>query len=136
MESTRRSAVFVAFVDLCFVGAFIAAVYLLRGIGNADCTNFGVSQFSVSLGPYGIYSSGNPLHVNVNKTCAMLKASWAFAIMNILFFFTTFLLALMLHRHEKTVYRETRVRRSSRHGSRRGHSSSRRSHSSSRRYYV
>jgi len=136
MSSTRRSALFVAFIDLCFVGGFIAADYLLRGIGHSNCANFSTTPFSVSLGPYGIYSSGNPLHEHVDKTCAMLKASWIFGIMNTIFFFITFLLAILLHRHERTtVVKETRVRRS-RHGSRRGHSSSSRRHSSSRRYYV
>lgn len=137
LGSTRRSALFVAFIDLCFVGAFIAAVWYLRRIANADCTNFSRGDIYVNLGPFGYYgvNSNNSWAIHVNKNCAMLKASWAFGIMNIIFFFITFVLALFLHRHHREVVVKE-VRRS-RHGSRRGHShsGSRRS-SSRRRYYV
>jgi hypothetical protein len=137
LGSTRRSALFVAFVDLLFVGAFIGAVYELRGISDADCTNFEQGSIYVNLGPFGYYGrqGGQSWAVNINKNCAMLKASWAFGIMNIIFFFITFILALFLHRHQREVVVKE-VRRS-RHSSRRGHShsGSRRS-SSRRRYYV
>jgi hypothetical protein len=63
----RHSAMFVALVDLGFVGAFIAGVYELRGIANQ-----------------------NKWALNFNKNCAMLKASFAFGIMNCIFFFFTF----------------------------------------------
>ena len=133
LGSTRRSALFVAFIDLCFVGALIAGVYYLRGIGNANCASFSGAIY-INLGIFGASSSAGSL--NVNKNCAMLKASWVFGIMNIIFFFITFVLALFLHRHQQTVVvKETRVRR---HSSRRGHSGSRSRRSSSRRrnYYV
>ena len=137
LGSTRRSALFVAFIDLCFVGAFIAADWELRSIGNENCTNFSTSPIYVNLGPFGYYGGNTGLNVNVNKTCAMLKASWAFLIMNTIFFFFTFLLALFLHRHERTV--TVKEVRRSRHSSRRGHSRSgsrRRSSGSRRNYYV
>jgi len=129
LGSTRRSALFVAFIDLCFVGAFIAGDYFLRGIGDANCSNF--SNASIYINNSGVYANG----FNINKSCAMLKASWAFGIMNTIFFFFTFVLALLLHRHHREVVVKE-VRRS-RHSSRRGHShsGSRRS-SSRRRYYV
>jgi hypothetical protein len=136
LRSTRRSALFVALVDLGFVGALIGGVVELRGIAGADCTNFNLGSFYVSLGPFGYYgrNSGSSYY-NINKTCAMLKASFALGIMNIFFFFITFILAIFLHRHERdVVVREKVVRRRS-HGSRRGHSSRRRS-SSRRQYYV
>ncbi|KEF51378.1 uncharacterized protein A1O9_12527 [Exophiala aquamarina CBS 119918] len=138
LGSTRRSALFVAFIDLCFVGAFIAAVWYLRGISRADCSNFSSGSIYIDLGPFGYYgrTSGSSWAININKNCAMLKASWAFAIMNVIFFFITFILALFLHRHERVVVTKE-VRRRHSHGSRRGHSrsGSRRS-SSRRRYYV
>lgn len=141
LKSTRRSALFVAFIDLCFVGAFIAGVYELRGIGNADCSSFSSSPLYVNLGPFGYYGNqvGSHWSLNINKNCAMLKASWAFGIMNTIFFFITAILALFLHRHEKTVVVKE-VRRS-RHSSRRGHSRSGgsrsgRSNSGRRSYYV
>lgn len=138
LGSTRRSALFVAFIDLCFVGVFIAADYELRGIGSADCANFSAAPIYVSLGPFGYYGTTDnlPYAVNINKNCAMLKASWVFGIMNTIFFFITFMLALFLHRHQRDVVVREKVVRRSRHGSRRGHSGSRRRSSSRRNYYV
>jgi len=138
LGSTRRSALFVAFIDLCFVGAFIAGVYYLRGISDSNCSNFTSGSIYINLGPFGYYgrNSGSPWAYNLDKNCSMLKASWVFGIMNIIFFFITFILALFLHRHQRTVVvKEVRTRR---HSSRRGHSGSRSRRSSSRRrnYYV
>ncbi|KAK0516202.1 hypothetical protein JMJ35_000805 [Cladonia borealis] len=125
-KSTRESAIFVSFIDLCFVGAFIAGVYELRSISKASCTSFsGNGVFSVSLGPNGV-SGSSGLHINTNKTCAMLKASFAFGIMNCIFFFITSLILLTMHRNRESdvvVTKETYRRRRS-HDSRRGHSRS------------
>lgn len=66
--------------------------------------------------------------VKTDKVCAMLKASWVFGIMNIIFFAITSLLALFVGRgkEERVVVKETHY---SRHGHRR--SGSHRSHRSS-----
>jgi hypothetical protein len=135
---TKHSALFVSFVDLCFVGAFIASVVTLRGIARADCTSFATSNtpIYVSLGPFGAYGTQlrNPLSVNVNKNCAMLKASFAFGIMNCIFFWITSILALLLHRGNK---KTTVVRRESHHSSRHGtrRSGSHHSHRGGSGYY-
>jgi len=138
LGSTRRSALFVAFIDLCFVGAFIAADYELRGIGSVQCSNFTAGSIYINLGPFGYFgrNSNSKWAANINKNCAMLKASWAFSIMNTVFFFITFILALFLHRHNRDVVVKEKVVRRSRHSSRRGHSGSRRRSSSRRNYYV
>lgn len=88
----RHSALFVATVDLAFMACFIAGVYLLRNIANESCTNFREGDFYLDLGPFGYLGqqTGSRWAVNVNRTCAMLKASFAFGIMNIIFFFSTF----------------------------------------------
>lgn len=90
----RTSGRFVAFVDLLFVGALIAGVYELRSITNASCTSFGRSSNDIylNLGPFGYLGvqTSNTLSVHLNKSCAMLKACFALAIMNIIFFFITF----------------------------------------------
>ncbi|KAL3420961.1 hypothetical protein PVAG01_07406 [Phlyctema vagabunda] len=133
----RSNALFVFFIDLCFVGAFIASVYLLRFIGDQNCTNVsrdGGATWAGSLGSITI--SG--FDVNTDKVCAMLKASWAFGIMNCIFFFITALLALMVGRgdtRKETYVRETHY---ARHGHRRSgsHRSHRSSHSGRRRAYV
>lgn len=91
----RHSALFVALVDLAFVGTFIAAVVLLRGISNADCTNFTTGGFYLNLGVFGYYgkSSNSSWALNVNKTCAMLKACFALGIIECIAFFITFVSA-------------------------------------------
>ncbi|SMQ50172.1 unnamed protein product [Zymoseptoria tritici ST99CH_1A5] len=147
----RHDALFVAFVDLCFVAALIAGVVVMRRIANADCANFETGSIFVNLGPFGYYGrqGGDRWALNLNKNCAMLKASWALAIINILAFCVTFVLALLVHRNHRNedkvvVKREyhtsrhshrrsaSRDHRSSRDGGRR---STHRS-SSRRQYYV
>lgn len=97
-KSTQRSTLYVAFVDLCFVGAFIAGVYELRGIGNANCSSFSNSSPTyLSVGTNGI-SGSSGISANIQKDCEMQKASFAFGIMNCIFFFITFMILLFMHR--------------------------------------
>ncbi|KAI2622354.1 hypothetical protein GGR54DRAFT_638692 [Hypoxylon sp. NC1633] len=141
---SSANATFVAVFDLLFVGAFIGAVYALRFIANADCTRIQRGDaWDLSFGPFGS-ASVTTWDADVDKTCAMLKACFAFAIMNCVFFFVTSILAC-LHGdraatgsdrdHRSTsYYRET-------HHHRHGHRSSRSPHSrhsshSHRRVYV
>jgi hypothetical protein len=92
--TTKYNAHFCAVVDLLFVGAFIAGVYYLRYITKDDCVHWGpgnTSSGQISLG--FLYLGGtirDPFTVDLVKTCSMLKASFAFGIMNIIFFFVTF----------------------------------------------
>lgn len=137
LSTTKRSTGFVAFVDLLFFGAFIASVYQLRFIANANCGDWDGGSVYVSLGPFGSYGAEahNPLAKDLNKTCAMLKTCFALGIMETLFFIWTAIIVIFMHRsHSDTVTRETVRRRS--HSSRRGHSHPRRHRSSSRHHYV
>lgn len=98
-RATKFNAAFCAFVDLCFVGALIAGVYYLRGITHESCTSFGEGtpdSFYLGLGIFGYVGvqTQNPFALHVDKNCAMLKASFAFGIMNIIFFFVTFVSCL------------------------------------------
>jgi len=88
----RHDAFFVALIDLGFVGALIGGIVTMRGIANEDCSNFSAGSLYVNLGPFGYYGrqSNSPWAANINKTCAMLKASWALAIILTLTFFVTF----------------------------------------------
>ncbi|RMY27173.1 hypothetical protein D0866_10331, partial [Hortaea werneckii] len=76
----RHDAFFVALFDLGLVGALIAGVYYLRGPGTTDCNNFST----------GIAGTVVYLNLNINKTCTMLKASFALGIIAIIAFFVTF----------------------------------------------
>ncbi|KAK0625376.1 hypothetical protein B0T17DRAFT_617474 [Bombardia bombarda] len=131
---SKSNARFVGLIDLGFVGAFIAAVYYLRFIGNADCTHITPgSSYDVSFGIFGS-ASVNGVHVSTDKTCGMLKASWAFAIMNTVFFAATAVLAVMHgDRAPEGGTRKVVVTETSRHRSGSGshHHSRRRSHSGS-----
>ncbi|KAE8344130.1 hypothetical protein BDV24DRAFT_19874 [Aspergillus arachidicola] len=135
--TTKRSAAFVAFVDLLFFGAFIAGVYQLRFIANANCSHWDGGSVWVSLGPFGAYGyrTGNPLALQVNKHCAMLKTCFALGIMEVVFFFWTAFWALFLHSRSDVVVKETTTIRRRSHSSRRGHGH-RRSSSHRRPQYV
>jgi hypothetical protein len=123
-RTTRSSALFVAFVDVCFVGAFIAGVVVLRWIQHDNCATFHIGSVGFNLGNLGYWGyNGGTWTGNINKNCAMLKASWAFGIMNTIMFAFTAFLALFIHRR---VYDEERVvvekrRRSTHHSSRHRH---------------
>lgn len=145
-KSTKRSTLYVAFVDLCFIGAFIAGVYELRGIAKANCSSVSDSGPTyLSVGTNGV-SGSSGISASIKKECAMQKASFAFGIMNCIFFFMTFLILLFMHRtrdDDKVQYKTEVTRRRRSHDSRRGHSRSggggsthRRSSRDSRRYYV
>jgi len=126
---SSSNALFVGIIDLGFVGAFIAGVYYLRFISAYDCANVSAMRVNLSLGIFGGVTL-NTLNLDLNKTCSMLKASWAFGIMNCVFFFFTAVLALMHgNKAEKEV---VKVRRRSHSGHRRSHSGHRRSHSGHR----
>ncbi|MCJ1276734.1 hypothetical protein MMC21_004541 [Puttea exsequens] len=113
LSSTKRSALFVSFIDLCFVGAFIAGVYELRGIAKANCTTLKDNGPAyVSVGTNGV-SGSNGLDLNTNKYCAMQKASFAFGIMNCIFFFITAFLLLFMRNREEVVVKESYSRRRS-----------------------
>ncbi|KAF4507646.1 hypothetical protein G6O67_004123 [Ophiocordyceps sinensis] len=152
---SSANARFVALVDLGLLGTLIAAVYLLRGIANADCVAAPAPAglWYPRVGAPGSLAWGPP-----DKPCAMLKACWAFAIMNTVFFFTT-ALAAFSHGDHLSAYDDRRTYRSSSsqhhrhrhdsrsprshgghssHGgrSRSGHSSHRSSHSRTHRVYV
>ncbi|GAW11359.1 hypothetical protein ANO14919_007030 [Xylariales sp. No.14919] len=135
---SSTNATFVAFIDILFVGAFIGAVYELRFITNADCSHVvRGSSVDVSLGIFGS-ASVNGLSVQVDKSCAMLKASFAFGILNTIFFFFSAVLAAfhgdrLSARDQKTYVRETH---SHRHSHRSSAPHSRHSSHSHRRVYV
>ncbi|TKA79114.1 hypothetical protein B0A55_02409 [Friedmanniomyces simplex] len=120
----RHDALFVAFFDLALVGALIAGVYYLRGIAGQNCTS----------GNAGTTNGGIYVNVSTNKTCAMLKAAFALAIIDILAFFVTFLLALLVHRNHRNDDRVV-VKREYRSSNSRGtHRSRSRDHRGSREY--
>ncbi|KAJ6256865.1 hypothetical protein Dda_8735 [Drechslerella dactyloides] len=86
----------IAVVDIAFVGAWIAGIYLNRGISDADCSSLSV-PVAVRVGD-NTYSAGNNWSASVNKSCAMFKASWVLSIIECILFFLTCLLSWTLYR--------------------------------------
>ncbi|CAK7568750.1 MAG: hypothetical protein SEPTF4163_006754 [Sporothrix epigloea] len=116
---------FVAFVDLAFMGALIAAVYQLRFITKADC--FDVHSTDDWLARAGnlltLQSQGIDALTSI-KPCAVLKTCFALGIMNAVFFCFTAVLAWMhaghLARNERERRYVTETKTVRRHRSRGG----------------
>jgi hypothetical protein len=130
---SSTNALFVGLIDLAFVGAFIAAVWFLRGIAKADCTRISRDpNWDVNFGDLGSVS-GPDFRVDTDKPCAMLKASFAFGIMNCIMFFFTAILAWM-HGDRLSRHADRRYGYKDSHYRRHAHRSPRSSHSHHRVY--
>lgn len=122
---SASNAHFVAIVDLFFLGAFIAAVHALRGIASQNCTSIkSGSTYSISFGIIG-KATLNRLKFRANRQCSLLKASFAFGIMNCIFFAVTSALAAIhaFTESDRDVYvRDTQTTRNSHQRSQSGRS--------------
>ncbi|PHH52838.1 hypothetical protein CFIMG_005229RA [Ceratocystis fimbriata CBS 114723] len=91
--SYRRSSangLMIAWTDILFMGAFIAAVYYQRHIGPIKCSSVSSSSgwrshFAALYQVRGVHN----LNPDSAKPCAMIKTAFAFGIMNVIFFFIT-----------------------------------------------
>jgi len=55
----KSNALFVSFIDLCFVGALIAGVYELRFIAKANCSSVSDgATYGIDFGVVGGYVTG------------------------------------------------------------------------------
>lgn len=135
IASVRRNGFFVGFLDLCFMGAFIAGVYELRGIAGQNCvtTNGG---FTTTTGSNSITFSYSDFDITADKVCSMLKACFALGIIQCIIFPITALIAWSMHHRGEVTEKEVYRSRSRSHGSRRGHSRRRSSSQTRRHYYV
>ncbi|KAK5993014.1 hypothetical protein PT974_06440 [Cladobotryum mycophilum] len=118
---SSHNALLVALVDILFVGAFIAGIYYLSGIRHADCDDPSPRRYWTRHVP-GVNDAG--IVWGLEKPCAMLKASWAFAIINCMLFAVTAFAAYLHGDKMPVVVYDERVVRSSHSG----HHSSRHSH--------
>jgi hypothetical protein len=82
-------------IDMAIVAGFIAGVVLLRWIRWWNCIDVSI-PFSVSFGNHG-FSTGDQWAYYGSKDCMLLKSSWGLSIAEIIMFFFTALLALMIH---------------------------------------
>jgi hypothetical protein len=96
------SGPFIAVVDICFVGAWIAGIYLNRGISDANCSSLSV-PVGIQIGDHN-YSGGDTWGAHVSKSCALFKASWVLSIIDCVLFFITCLLSWTLYRHHSGTY--------------------------------
>lgn len=77
----KHNGYFVAFIDLCFFGALIAGVVVANSIATQSCSNYSITSNAYKQSGVWVYSFGS--------LCNLVKASYAFAIMEIIFFFFT-----------------------------------------------
>lgn len=143
---SSHNAMFVSFIDICIVGAMIAAVYFVSPIRLAQCDDAQNSKIWWNF-VGGSQISGLGYEWGYSKPCNMLKTCFAFGIMNCIFFATTSFAAwthsdkviiVEEHRHHHSS-RSHSGRHSHRHRSRSGgsrYSGSGRSRDSHRRVYV
>lgn len=130
---SSHNALFVSFIDVAIVGALIAAVYYLRGIRNASCDDPSQSEIWWNfVGGAQVYGLGYDW--GYSKPCSMLKACWAFGIMNCIFFaWSSF--AAWMHGDHHAAYEDRKYRtRRYYHGDRHSHRHRSRSHGSRHSY--
>jgi hypothetical protein len=96
LSHTKHNAYF---VDFCFIGAFIASAWELRVFSNADCSDTNGGHWFKDLGIFGKYGI-LPWAADARKNCRMLKACFAFAIMNCFLWLFTGWLLLFMHKSD------------------------------------
>ena len=97
----RTTSLFVTLVDVAFLGALIASVVLLRAIAHSNCISWNIPIY-VSVGSNNVGSANGYFHAS--KDCTLMKAAWALAIADCVFFAVTALMALSLYRdHSRNV---------------------------------
>jgi hypothetical protein len=89
----RRSGwapLYFSVADLCFFGVLIGGVVILAPyVRNTDCVSYTGPTITYYNGQ-GTYSTGS---LSANRQCLMLKSSWGLAIVDILLFFFSSVLA-------------------------------------------
>lgn len=81
----RHDALFIAFTDLCFMGALIAGVVLLRFVTKTNCMSI-----HDHWAPFPNKPNAIQYGTHAQKTCGVLTASFAFGILDTLSFAVTF----------------------------------------------
>jgi len=109
----RNTALWITFWDIIAMGALIAGVATTSNIANYQCNAVGATT-TTSATTYYITENNQRIAVNpVNTTtaanngndfaddannCNMIKAAWGLAIANIIMFFITAILAVVIYR--------------------------------------
>jgi hypothetical protein len=100
-------------VDLCFFGVLIGGVVILAPyVRHTDCVNYSGPSITYLGNGQGTYSAGS---LNANRQCLMLKSSWGLAIVDILLFFFSSVLAWHVWHNTGIVEYHERPRRRRRH---------------------
>lgn len=105
--------IYFAIIDICWFGTLIAGVVLLAPwIRGTDCVQWSGQRLTPTESSFG----ANPGELTVAKQCMMLKSSWGLAILNIILFFASAVLAWEVWHRSVVVYEEgqRRSRRSRR----------------------
>ncbi|CEJ88380.1 hypothetical protein VHEMI04704 [[Torrubiella] hemipterigena] len=140
---SSHNALFVSFVDALILGALIAATYFISPIRLAQCDDANPRKYWANF-VGGDQITGLGYEWGYSKPCNMLKACFAFGIMNCLMFgFTSFV--AWMHGDKIVIVEERRHHHPRNHSRRHSHRGSRsrsgdsrysRSEHSHRRVYV
>jgi hypothetical protein len=100
----RNTALWIAFFDICFMGALIAGVVLLANIANVTCIAAPITGVVYASDGEKIYQAGitngagaDPVWRNGGR-CALAKAAWGLGITNVILFFITAILAVVAYK--------------------------------------
>ncbi|KAI5803815.1 hypothetical protein EDC01DRAFT_644937 [Geopyxis carbonaria] len=115
----RNTALWIAFLDIIAMGALIAGVATTSNIANYECNGTSINTRLVytSTGQpidinQDIYESRNDFWSNPNN-CNLIKGAWGLAITNIITFFITAILAVVIYQQNQnsneTVIVEERI---------------------------
>jgi hypothetical protein len=107
----NNTALWIGFWDIVAMGALIAGVAMTSNIANYECT--AVSQNSaqtiyytadgqrVATRPNTIINDSNSNFWDNPNNCNLIKAAWGLAITNIIMFFITAVLAVIIYKNNK-----------------------------------
>jgi len=111
VQRAGNTALWIAFWDFVAMGVLIGAVAATNNIANYQCTNMSRSPQTIYITPDGqrITAGGDPIE-DGDKTddiwespdyCGLIKGAWGLAIANIVMFFITGILAIVIYRQNE-----------------------------------
>jgi hypothetical protein len=105
----RNTALWIAFWDLVAVGILIAGVATTSNIANIECNAFSQNTIFVTSDGQQLTAentgNGKNLWDNPNN-CNLIRAAWGLTIANIILFFLSAILAVVIYRQNLEGFRE------------------------------
>lgn len=115
----RNTALWIAFWDVVAMGILITGVAMAANLVTEQCSDVNQDFFIISPDGTQTLQTQNPNDPNDPLTggsnggtnrCALLQGAWALAIANIVFFFVTAILSLVIWRENRYLFEEPVIR--------------------------